>query len=77
MNKKKLCVRIYPNGKIETQTLNIKGKKCNKVFEILENLLSAKIIDSSYTAEYYEKEETILKDYQENNVQNILLKDEN
>lgn len=51
---KQIEIRIYPDGKIESQTVNIKGKSCLKYIQPLESLLEAKIVDSEFTNEYYE-----------------------
>lgn len=51
---KQIKIRIYPDGKIESQTVNIKGKSCLKYIQPLESLLEAKIVDSEFTSEYYE-----------------------
>lgn len=51
---KQIKIRIYPEGKIESQTVNIKGKSCLKYIQPLESLLEAKIVDSEFTSEYYE-----------------------
>ena len=51
---KQIKIRIYPDGKIESQTVNIKGKSCLKYIQSLESLLDAKVIDSEFTNEYYE-----------------------
>ena len=51
---KQIKIRIYPDGKIESQTVNIKGKSCLKYIQPLESLLEAKIVDSEFTHEYYE-----------------------
>lgn len=51
---KQIKIRIYPDGKIESQTVNIKGKSCLKYIQPLESLLEAKIVDSEFTNEYFE-----------------------
>ncbi|WP_341279246.1 DUF2997 domain-containing protein [Paenibacillus sp. FSL H8-0537] len=59
MSSKQIRVRIYPDGKIEADVLGIKGKGCTDYISILEQLLDAETVDSEYTAEYYESEQTI------------------
>ena len=54
--KKQLQIRIYPNGKIDAETLGIKGKTCTDYMNVLEELLQARIVDSTYTEEYYQTE---------------------
>lgn len=55
--KKQIKIRIYPNGKIESVTKNIKGKACLEYLKPLEKLLEARVIDSEFTSEFYEQEE--------------------
>lgn len=55
---KQIKIRIYPDGKIESQTVNIKGKSCLKYIQPLESLLDANVIDSEFTSEYHEIMET-------------------
>jgi len=54
--KKQFQIRIYPDGKIEAKTLGIKGAKCTDQIQILEQLLEARALEHSFTAEYYESE---------------------
>ena len=58
---KQIKIRIYPDGKIESQTVNIKGKSCLKYIQPLESLLEAKIVDSEFTQEYYESNNVIVE----------------
>ena len=51
---KQIQIRINPDGKIESRTINIKGKSCLKYIKPLESLLDAKVVDSEFTNEYYE-----------------------
>lgn len=55
--KAQIQVRIYPDGKIESKTLGIKGKKCTDYIPIFEKMLHAKVIESNYTDEYYQIEQ--------------------
>ncbi len=58
-----IIVKIRPDGTIEAQTKNIKGKKCLKNISILENILNAKTLRSEFTEEYYEEDVKVdLKD---------------
>lgn len=52
----KIQIRILKDGSIEAVTNGIKGKKCVDYISILENLLEAETVKSSYTSEYYEPE---------------------
>lgn len=55
----KIQIRILKDGTIETVTNGIKGKKCVDYISILEDLLDAETIESTYTSEYYETEQQI------------------
>lgn len=57
---KQIQIRILPNGKVESRTINIKGKTCLNYVEPLEALLDAKIVDSEFTNEYYESNNIIV-----------------
>ncbi|MBS4218455.1 DUF2997 domain-containing protein [Bacillus sp. FJAT-49711] len=59
MNDKKLTIKITEDGKIFAETIGIKGAECMEYIELLEELLDAQIVDSAYTAEYYETERRI------------------
>ncbi|KAB2952684.1 DUF2997 domain-containing protein [Heliorestis acidaminivorans] len=63
MLKRKIEIRLRPDGEIEAEVKGFKGKKCTDYIAFLEELLEAETIDSNYRAEYYEQE--------------VLLKDEN
>ena len=53
---KKLQIRVYPDGTVESKTVNIKGKKCEKFIGIMEKLTKATVINSEFTPEYYEED---------------------
>ena len=53
---KQLQIRIYPDGRVEGETFNIKGKACEKYLEVMARLAQAQIVDSDYTPEFYEAE---------------------
>lgn len=55
--KEQLRIRIYPDGKIEAATAGIKGKACLSYVRVLERMLDAATVDSSYTEEYYQQAE--------------------
>ena len=71
MSKKQLKIRLLPNGKIEMQTIGIKGKKCLDYIEMMKFLADMKIEKQEYTKEYYETEE------QENIQQNDIIRETN
>lgn len=54
--KKQIKIRVYPDGKIESETINIKGKKCLKYIKEVEALTNAKTVKSKFTEEYYQQE---------------------
>jgi len=58
--KKQLQIRIQPDGTIVAETIGVKGSKCTDYIKVIEELLSAKTIDSSFTEEYYQSEVTDL-----------------
>lgn len=51
---KKIQVRIFPDGKIESKTVGIKGDNCLDYVKIIEKITNARTTDSSFTDEYYE-----------------------
>ena len=53
---KKLQIRIYPDGRVESRTLGIKGSACEKYLKTFEKLTNAEIVDSEYTNEFLESE---------------------
>lgn len=61
MSKKQLRIQIFRDGKIQTDVIGVKGKSCTDYIEILEQLLEAEILDSNYTAEYYETEQSTIQ----------------
>ena len=54
--KKQLKIKLLPTGEIQMETKGIKGKKCLKYAEFLEQLADAKIEEQDFTSEYYEQE---------------------
>lgn len=56
MKKKQIQIRIFPDGHVESVTLQMKGKECLKHLKTLETLLEARVVDSEFTSEYYEQE---------------------
>ena len=57
---KQLIIKIRPDGTVESQTKNIKGKACEKYISVLEKMTDGKTIDSDYTPEFYETENYIV-----------------
>lgn len=55
---KQIKVRIFTDGKIESKTVNIKGKKCTEYIRLIQKMTNSQIIDSEFTNEFYESENT-------------------
>lgn len=53
---KQIQIRVYPDGRIESKTLGIKGKSCLNHIKEVENLTGSKTVKSEFTKEYYENE---------------------
>lgn len=53
---KQIQIRVYPDGRIESKTLGVKGKSCLNYIKEVENLTGAKTVKSEFTKEYYETE---------------------
>lgn len=68
--KKQIQIRIFPDGTINSETFNIKGKACDKYKQILENLLEARTVELQHTGEYYEQEEVEYVEQQEVRTEN-------
>lgn len=56
---KSISLRIYPNGKIQAGTQGIKGKACLDYISIIEQLTMARTEDSDFTDEYFEPNEIL------------------
>lgn len=56
---KKLLIKIRPDGTVESKTINIKGKSCEKYISTIERISESQVVDSKYTQEYYETENDI------------------
>lgn len=54
--KKQIKIRVYPNGKIESETVGIKGKACLGYIKDIEQLTGGTVLDSQFTEEYYEQQ---------------------
>ncbi len=62
---KQIQIRVYPDGRIESKTLGVKGKSCIKYIKEVENLTGAKTVKSEFTKEYYETETVQSSTYNE------------
>ena len=56
---KQIKIRVYPDGRIESETIGIKGNKCLGYIKDIENLTGAKIVNSKFTKEYNEKDQQV------------------
>lgn len=66
---KQIKIRVYPDGRIESETVGIKGKSCLNYIKEVENLTGAKTVKSEFTHEYSETEQhlyTSNEEYQQN-----------
>lgn len=67
--KKEIKIQIFEDGTVQGEIQGIKGKRCTNYIKILEDMLSAKTVDSNYTKEYYETEKVILHDHDYENLE--------
>lgn len=58
----KIQIRIGPDGRIEAETLGIKGEKCRDVIGLLEGLLDAEVVETNLKPEFYETNELKLRE---------------
>lgn len=63
---KRIQIRIFPDGRLQAETLGIKGEKCTDVIPLLEALLDAEAIEAEYTKEFYEVEQESVQQNQKN-----------
>ncbi len=52
--EKTITVRIARDGLVEAETHGLKGSECLPYIDVLQELLQAEVVDSRFTAEYYE-----------------------
>lgn len=50
----KVQIRLYPDGRIEAETLGMQGEKCTDVIALLEQLLNAEVVETNLKPEYHE-----------------------
>lgn len=53
---KQIKIRVYPDGRIESETIGIKGKSCLNYIKEVEQLTGAKTVYSEFTEEYHQQE---------------------
>lgn len=58
---KQVKIRIFSDGKVQAEVNGVKGKKCTKYINILEELLKSQVVDSEYTKEYFEQENNLIE----------------
>lgn len=66
MAKKQLKIKLLPNGEIKMETIGVKGKKCLDYVQMLKLLADVKITKQEFTNEYYESEETVVNQNEQN-----------
>ena len=49
---KQIKIRVYPDGRIESETHDIKGKDCLSYIKEIEQLTDSKIESSEFTSDY-------------------------
>lgn len=59
---KKIIIRIYTDGTVESSVVGVKGAKCTDYVKVVEEILEAKVVDSEFTSEYYEAEINIYEE---------------
>lgn len=70
MEEEKVQIRIFPDGRIEAKTFGVKGEKCTKYIKVLEEILRAETIESTYTEEFYEVEKLHIQQTQQDYLKN-------
>lgn len=57
---KQIKIKIGTTGSIEAETLGMKGKECLAYLTRIEELANATTIDSKFTREYYENDNQLV-----------------
>ncbi len=58
---KQVRLRLYPDGRVQAETVGIKGPACADVLPLLERLLDAEVVESAWTEEYYQTEDVAVE----------------
>ena len=58
MGSEQVIIRITSDGSIHAETLGIKGPKCLDTIALLEDMLQAQTVTSSFTREYEDSQTT-------------------
>lgn len=53
MAKKQLVIQVRADGTVNAETINMTGEECLEYIAVLEDLLDAETVSSSYTADYH------------------------
>ena len=66
---KQIRIKIMPDGKMEAETVGIKGRQCLKYLQVIEKMADAVTEDSAFTRDYYDRDgdELIITDKTEAN----------
>jgi hypothetical protein len=57
--RRKIQIKIRPDGTIEAKSLGFTGKKCLELIPLLEKLTASRTVDSDYKEEYYKSENAL------------------
>lgn len=68
---KTIKIKIFPDGHVQADVEGVKGKACTNYIRILEDILDAETVGSSYTTEYYEVEQQVEANIQQQKMQNL------
>jgi len=52
VSKKQLIVSVRTDGTVHAETVGMYGEECLDYFAVLEDLLDAEVVSSTYTADY-------------------------
>jgi hypothetical protein len=61
-------IKISPDGKIQAEVAGVKGKKCTDYIKVLEEMLGAIAVNSTFTPEAYETETLRVESPQEQKI---------
>lgn len=67
---KQITIRVYPDGRIVSETVGIEGKSCVDKMDDIEKLTKAKVVNSEFTDDYYKKDNHGVFLYEERYQQN-------
>ncbi|RAK28363.1 Protein of unknown function (DUF2997) [Actinoplanes lutulentus] len=65
---RRIVVNVRPDGTVSAETQGITGVDCLEYIEMLEKLLLAKTVESHYTSDFHQTEES---DYHSQTAQGI------